>query len=209
MDIDSILLRSPVIPVLTVGSVADAVPIAEALVSGGLAVIEVTLRTAVALDAIEAMRKVPGAIIGAGTVLTCRDLDAALAAGASFIVSPGLTERLVRTARDREVPILPGVATAGDILAGLDLGLSRFKFFPAEPIGGLPLLAALAAPFQHVRFCPTGGIRSDTAAAWLAHPSVLCVGGSWLVPPGPIDPVSIRAAAAAAARLRRPGVGPD
>lgn len=207
MDLDSILLTAPVIPVLTVGSVADAVPIAEALVAGGLPVIEVTLRTAAALDVIEAMRQVPGAIVGAGTVLTCRDLDAALAAGAAFIVSPGLSERLARTARDREIPFLPGVATAGEILAGLDLGLDRFKLFPAEAIGGLALLDALARPFRHVRFCPTGGIRPETAASWLAHPSVLCVGGSWLVPSGPVDPPAIRAAAAEAARLRPSGGG--
>lgn len=205
MDLDSILQRAPVIPVLTVDRLADAVPIAEALVAGGLPVIEVTLRTAVALEVIDSMRQVPGAIVGAGTVLTCRDLDAALAAGASFIVSPGLTTRLAKTARDREIPFLPGVATAGEIMAGLDLGLDRFKFFPAEAIGGLSLLSALAAPFRQVRFCPTGGLRADTAAAWLAHPAVPCVGGSWLVPPGPVDPDSIRAAASAAAALSRGG----
>lgn len=207
MDIDSVLRTAPVIPVLTVDSVADAVPIAEALVEGGLPVIEVTLRTAAALEVIEAMRTVPGAIVGAGTVLNVRDLDSALAAGASFVVSPGLTPVLARAARDREIPFLPGVATAGEILAGLDLGLDRFKFFPAEAIGGLPLLSALAAPFRHVRFCPTGGIRADTAAAWLAHPAILCVGGSWIVPPGPVDRDAIRTAATAAAALRPAAIG--
>lgn len=201
--IETIMRTSPVIPVLVIDDVAHARPIAEALVAGGLKVLEVTLRTHAALDVIAAMREVPGAIVGAGTVLNCRDLDSAIAAGAEFIVSPGLTERLAKTARDREIPFLPGVANAGDIMMGLDLGLDRFKFFPAEASGGLKALKALAAPFAQARFCPTGGITAATAPDWLAEEAVLCVGGSWLVGKGAPDPDAIRTAAAAAAAFAR------
>jgi 2-dehydro-3-deoxyphosphogluconate aldolase / (4S)-4-hydroxy-2-oxoglutarate aldolase len=199
--IEPIMQMGPVIPVLVIDDVAAGVAIAEALVAGGLRVLEVTLRTAAALDVIRAMKDVPGAVVGAGTVLNCRDLDAAIAAGAEFIVSPGLTERLAHSARDREIPFLPGVANAGDIMRGLDLGLDRFKFFPAEASGGLKALKALAAPFHRVRFCPTGGITLASAAEWLAEPSVLCVGGSWLVGKGAPDAAAITAAAKEAARL--------
>jgi 2-dehydro-3-deoxyphosphogluconate aldolase/(4S)-4-hydroxy-2-oxoglutarate aldolase len=202
-DIETIMRTSPVIPVLVVDEVAHAVPIAEALVAGGLSVLEVTLRTATALQVIHAMRQVEGAIVGAGTVLNLRDLDAAMGAGAEFIVSPGLTEPLARAALDREIPFLPGVATASDIMRGLDLGIDRFKFFPAESSGGLKALKALAAPFRQVRFCPTGGVTLGTAPDWLAEPAVLCVGGSWLVGKGTPDPVAVRAAAEAAAALPR------
>lgn len=201
--IETIMRTSPVIPVLVIDDVAHARPIAEALVEGGLRVLEVTLRTHAALDVIAAMREVPGAIVGAGTVLNCRDLDAAIAAGAEFIVSPGLTERLAKSARDREIPFLPGVANASDIMAGLDLGIDRFKFFPAEASGGLKALKALAAPFAQARFCPTGGITAATAPDWLAEEAVLCVGGSWLVGKGAPDLPAIREAAAAAAALAR------
>lgn len=201
--IEAIMRTSPVIPVLVVDDVAHARPIAEALVAGGLKVLEVTLRTAAALQVIHEMRQVPGAIVGAGTVLNCRDLDAAISAGAEFIVSPGLTERLAKTARDREIPFLPGVANAGDIMLGLDLGLDRFKFFPAEASGGLKALKALAAPFAQVRFCPTGGITAATAPDWLAEDAVLCVGGSWLVGKGAPDPAAIEAAARESASLAR------
>jgi 2-dehydro-3-deoxyphosphogluconate aldolase/(4S)-4-hydroxy-2-oxoglutarate aldolase len=205
--IEPIMRMGPVIPVLVVDDVASGVAIAQALVAGGLRVLEVTLRTAAALDVIRAMKDVPGAVVGAGTVLNCRDLDAAIAAGAEFIVSPGLTERLTRSALDREIPFLPGVANAGDIMRGLDLGLDRFKFFPAEAAGGLKALKALAAPFRTVRFCPTGGITLASAPDWLAEEAVLCVGGSWLVGKGPIDPAAIREAAAAAVRLGRTATG--
>lgn len=200
-DIERIMRTSPVIPVLVVEEVAHAAPIAEALVAGGLKVLEVTLRTASALDVIREMKKVPGAIVGAGTVLNPRDLDAAIAAGSEFIVSPGLTEKLAHAARDREIPLLPGIANAGDIMRGLDMGLDRFKFFPAEAAGGLKALKALAAPFRHVRFCPTGGITQASAPDWLAEDAVLCVGGSWLVGKGEPDLAAIRAAAASAATL--------
>jgi 2-dehydro-3-deoxyphosphogluconate aldolase/(4S)-4-hydroxy-2-oxoglutarate aldolase len=199
---DELMRRSPVIPVLTVHHVADAHPLAEALVAGGLPVLEVTLRTPTALDVIREMTQVPGAVVGAGTVLNERDLDAAMAAGAAFAVSPGLTESLAKAALARNLPFLPGISTASDIMRGLDLGLDRFKFFPAVPSGGIPVLKALAGPFHQCRFCPTGGITADTAAQWLALDAVLCVGGSWLVNSGPLDTAAIKERARAAADLR-------
>jgi 2-dehydro-3-deoxyphosphogluconate aldolase/(4S)-4-hydroxy-2-oxoglutarate aldolase len=196
---------APVIPVLTIHDAAHAGSIAEALVAGGLAALEVTLRTPSALEAIAEMAKVSGVVVGAGTVLNAADLDASLSAGARFIVSPGLTESLARSAIEAGVPFLPGVATASDLMRGLDLGLTHFKFFPAEAAGGRKALAALSAPFGAARFCPTGGITRETAGEWLAMPSVLCVGGSWLVPAGPPDVAAIRAQAIAAAGLERAG----
>lgn len=200
MTIDEVMTAAPVIPVLVLDGTIDPAALAETFVAAGLPVLEVTLRTPQALDAIRAMAAVPGAIVGAGTVLDSAKLDEAIEAGAQFIVSPGLTEPLSRAAIASGLPYLPGVATAGDIMRGLDLGLSRFKFFPAEAAGGLPVLNALAAPFSGVRFCPTGGIRPDTAAAWLAHPSVPCVGGSWLLPPGETDLAKIAKLAREASR---------
>ena len=202
MDIAAIMAAAPVIPVLVVDDVAHAQPLAEALVAGGLPVLEVTLRTPAALAVMAEMAKVPGAIVGAGTVLSPADLDAALAAGAQFIVSPGLTERLGQAAIASGVPFLPGVANAGDIMRGLDLGLDRFKFFPAVAAGGLPALKALAAPFAMARFCPTGGISAATAPDWLAEPAVACVGGSWIAARGETDWAAIQARAAAGAALR-------
>ena len=199
--IEPIMRLAPVIPVLVIDEPEHGVAIAEALVAGGLRVLEVTLRTAGALEVIRAMKQVPGAVVGAGTVLNTRDLDAAIAAGAEFIVSPGLTDKLAHAALDREIPFLPGVANAGDIMRGLDLGLDRFKFFPAEAAGGLKALKALAAPFRNVRFCPTGGITQASAPDWLAEDAVLCVGGSWLVGKGAPDVQAIHAAAEAAAAL--------
>lgn len=201
-DIDTIMRKAPVIPVLVIEDVAHAVPIAEALVAGGLPVLEVTLRTPVALDVIRAMKKVPGAIVGAGTVLNPDDLDKAIAAGSEFIVSPGLTKKLGKAAVKSGIPFLPGTANAGDIMLGLDLGLTRFKFFPAEASGGIAALKAIAAPFGMARFCPTGGITQKTAPEWLALEAVLCVGGSWLVSKGTPDPAAIEAAAKAASALR-------
>jgi 2-dehydro-3-deoxyphosphogluconate aldolase/(4S)-4-hydroxy-2-oxoglutarate aldolase len=202
--IEPIMRMGPVIPVLVIDNVESGVQIAEALVAGGLRVLEVTLRTTAALDVIRAMKQVPGAVVGAGTVLNIRDLDAAIAAGAEFIVSPGLTEKLAHAALDREIPFLPGVANASDIMRGLDLGLDRFKFFPAEAAGGLKALKALAAPFRNVRFCPTGGITLASAPEWLSEEAVLCVGGSWLVGKGAPGPIAIQQAAAAAAGLGQP-----
>lgn len=202
MNIDAIMRVAPVIPVLVVEDVDHAAPIAEALVAGGLCVLEVTLRTATALDVIREMKSVPGAIVGAGTVLNAADLEAALAAGAEFIVSPGLTDPLGRAAIASGVPFLPGVTTASDIMRGFDLGLDRFKFFPAMASGGRAALQALAAPFAAARFCPTGGITEDNASEWLANEAVLCVGGSWVVPKGQPDRARIRLAAEGATRLR-------
>ena len=199
MNIETIMRTAPVIPVLVTEDVAHAAPIAAALVAGGLRVLEVTLRTAAALEVIAEMAKVDGAIVGAGTVLNPADLDAALKAGAQFIVSPGLTDPLARAAIGSGIPFLPGTANASDLMRGLDLGLDRFKFFPATAAGGLPALKALAAPFGNVRFCPTGGITEATAPDWLAEEAVLCVGGSWIVPKGAPDAALIRQRAAAAA----------
>jgi 2-dehydro-3-deoxyphosphogluconate aldolase/(4S)-4-hydroxy-2-oxoglutarate aldolase len=201
MSIDEVMRSAPVIPVLVLDGSLDPVALAETLVEAGLPVIEVTLRTPSALAAMKAMSSVDGAIVGAGTVLNERMLGEAIDAGAKFIVSPGLTEQLGRAAIASGVPFLPGVATAGDIMRGLDLGLSRFKFFPAEAAGGLPALKALSAPFGGIRFCPTGGIREESAPEWLAQPSVLCVGGSWVVKPGESDLGAIAAQARAAAQL--------
>ena len=181
MTIDEVMGLAPVIPVIVIDDAAGAVALAERLVAAGHRALEVTLRTPAALDAIRAMKAVPGAVVGAGTVLNERHLDAALAAGAEFIVSPGLTEPLGRAAIAAGVPYLPGIATAADIMRGLDLGLDRFKFFPATTSGGIPALKALSAPFGAARFCPTGGITAATMADWLALPSVVCVGGSWMV----------------------------
>ncbi|WP_379922332.1 bifunctional 4-hydroxy-2-oxoglutarate aldolase/2-dehydro-3-deoxy-phosphogluconate aldolase [Erythrobacter sp. R86502] len=202
MNIDTIMRTAPVIPVIVIDDLDHAVPLAEALVAGGLRVLEVTLRTPAALDAIRAMKQVEGAIVGAGTVTNPRDLDAALDAGSEFIVSPGLTEPLGKAAIASGVPFLPGIANAGDIMRGLDLGLDRFKFFPAMAAGGLPALKALAAPFGAVRFCPTGGISLENASEWLAFDPVLCVGGSWVSPKGAPDRATIEGLAREAAALR-------
>lgn len=202
IPIEQIMQTAPVIPVLVVDDADEAVALAEALVAGGLRVLEVTLRTPAALDAIRAMRDVDGAIVGAGTVTSPDELNAAIDAGSKFIVSPGLTERLGAAAIDAGVPFLPGIATAGDIMHGLDLGLTHFKFFPAMAAGGLPALKALAAPFGECRFCPTGGITEETAGAWLAFEPVLCVGGSWIAPHGSTDYAAIETAARKAAAMR-------
>lgn len=198
--IGEIMQAAPVIPVLVIDDIERAVPIAEALVDGGLPVLEVTLRTPVALDAIRTMRQVDGAIVGAGTVVDEQGLQQSIAAGAEFIVSPGLTDTLGRAAVSAEIPFLPGIASAGDIMRGLDLGLTHFKFFPAEANGGISALKALAGPFGQCRFCPTGGIKAETAPDWLALEPVLCVGGSWL---GSGDPDTIRELARTASAMRR------
>lgn len=202
MNIDAIMRVAPVIPVIVIEDEAHAVPLAEALVAGGLRVLEVTLRTPAALGAITAMKQVAGAIVGAGTVTNPRELEAALAAGAQFIVSPGLTEPLGKAAIASGVPFLPGIANAGDIMRGLDLGLDHFKFFPAMAAGGLPALKALAAPFGQCRFCPTGGITPENAREWLAFEPVLCVGGSWVSPKGAPDRAVVEKLAREAFGLR-------
>ena len=202
MTIDDIMRAAPVIPVLVLDGAIEPVALAETLVDAGLPVIEVTMRTPGALHAIQAMAAVPGAIVGAGTVLNELHLAQAIDAGSRFIVSPGLTNPLAMAARDTGIPFLPGVASASDIMRGLDLGLDRFKFFPAEAAGGKAALAALAAPFAQARFCPTGGIRPETASEWLDLPAVLCVGGTWFVRPGEADLATVAERARAAASLR-------
>ncbi|MEG3143917.1 bifunctional 4-hydroxy-2-oxoglutarate aldolase/2-dehydro-3-deoxy-phosphogluconate aldolase [Sphingomonas sp. RT2P30] len=198
-DIADIMRTSAVIPVLVIDDAATARPLAEALVAGGLRVLEVTMRTDAALDAIRAMKQVPGAIVGAGTVVNAEQFEQVMDAGAEFIVSPGLTERLATPIIASGVPFLPGIANAADIMLGLELGLTHFKFFPAEANGGLKALKALAAPFYQCRFCPTGGITEASAPEWLAFAPVLCVGGSW-VTGGSMAEVETKARAAAGLR---------
>jgi len=201
MTMEEIMCAAPVIPVLVLDGEQDWAELARTFVAAGLPVLEVTLRTAGALDAIRAMSEVDGAIVGAGTVVNSRQLEQVAHAGAQFIVSPGLTEPLAKAVAGSGIAYLPGVATAADIMRGLDLGLDRFKFFPAEASGGIPALKALSGPFGNVRFCPTGGIRPDNAADWLALDAVLCVGGTWLYRAGDsMDEVTERARAAAALR---------
>ncbi|MEO3432007.1 bifunctional 4-hydroxy-2-oxoglutarate aldolase/2-dehydro-3-deoxy-phosphogluconate aldolase [Inquilinus sp. CAU 1745] len=181
MTIEDIMRRAPVIPVLTIARVDHAVPLARALVAGGLPVLEVTLRTDAALDAVAAIRReVPDAIVGLGTMTTAADFEAARKVGAAFGVSPGLTPALAEAANASGLPFLPGIATASEAMRALEFGFSRLKFFPAEAAGGRAMLSSLAGPFADLRFCPTGGIREETAADWLKLPNVLCVGGSWL-----------------------------
>jgi 2-dehydro-3-deoxyphosphogluconate aldolase/(4S)-4-hydroxy-2-oxoglutarate aldolase len=198
---------APVIPVLTVERIEDAAPLAVALAAGGLLALEVTLRTKAALAVIREMtRSAPDAVVGAGTVLNPRDLDAALEAGARFIVSPGLTESLASAAAQGGVPLLAGVSTPTDIMRGLDLGLDRFKFFPAETSGGAPALTAFAGPFGRVAFCPTGGISSNNVAQYLGLSNVICVGGGWVAPKDLVahgDFAGVQALAQAAAALPR------
>jgi len=183
VTIDEILQAGPVMPVVVIDDAAHAVPLARALVAGGIRAIEITLRTGAALDAIEAIaREVPDAIPGVGTAITAADVLAALDAGAKFIVSPGMTPALRDAAIGSGLPFLPGVATASELMAGLAAGLSAFKFFPAAQAGGIEGLKALGGPFPAVRFCPTGGVSAANAAAYLALPNVACVGGSWLAP---------------------------
>ncbi|AWH19773.1 MULTISPECIES: bifunctional 4-hydroxy-2-oxoglutarate aldolase/2-dehydro-3-deoxy-phosphogluconate aldolase [Stenotrophomonas] len=177
----AVLKLAPVIPVFTPDDVDDAVQVAQALFRGGLPVIEVTLRTPRALEAIKAMvEAVPDAVVGAGTVMTPAQMQAAKAAGARFAVSPGATPTLYAAARDADLPYLPGVATGSELIVGLEHGLDTFKFFPAVQAGGAALLSAWHGPFADVRFCPTGGISVQTAPQFLHLPNVLCVGGSWL-----------------------------
>jgi len=177
----AVLKLAPVIPVFTPESVEDAVEVARALFNGGLPVIEVTLRTPMAMDAIQAMvEAVPDALVGAGTVLTAAQMEKVKQVGGRFAVSPGATPRLYAAARDTDLPFLPGVATSSELMLGLEHGLDTFKFFPAVQAGGAAMLSAWNGPFGDVRFCPTGGISAQTAREFLHLPNVLCVGGSWL-----------------------------
>lgn len=180
---EDILRAAPVVPVLAIAEIDDAVPLARALVEAGLPVLEVTLRTPAALQAIARIaREVPGARVGAGTVLRAGDLQAVQDAGATFAISPGATASLYAAARTASMPYIPAIATASELMAGLDHGHRVFKFFPAEAAGGVTALKAFAGPFPHARFCPTGGIDATRAPAYRALPNVLTVGGSWMVP---------------------------
>jgi 2-dehydro-3-deoxyphosphogluconate aldolase/(4S)-4-hydroxy-2-oxoglutarate aldolase len=182
-DLAALLAGSPVVPVLVIDSVATAVPLARALVAGGLPLLEITLRTAAALDVIRAIgEEVEGAVVGAGTVLAPDQLAAVERQGARFAVSPGATEKLLDAAHDSPVPLLPGAASASEVMRLLERGYRQMKFFPAEPAGGIAYLKALASPLPEARFCPTGGIDAARARAWLALPNVICVGGSWVAP---------------------------
>lgn len=183
MAFDDELRAARIVPVIVIKELDHAVPLAKALVEGGLNILEVTLRTDAALAAIAAIAsEVKGAIVGAGTVINAGQFAAAAQAGAKFVVSPGLSEEVVQASRDLKIPILPGVATASEIMLGLSLGLSTFKFFPAETSGGAPAIKALGGPFPQVRFCPTGGIGPKNLASYLSLPNVIAAGGSWMVP---------------------------
>src|SRR5580700_4434448 len=183
MKIRDVLALAPVIPVLTVAKLEHAAPLARALYAGGLEVLEITLRTEVALAVIEAMRKaVPEAVVGAGTLLRPEDFKRAEAVGAQFAVTPGLTPQLAEAAKSVSYPLLPGIVSPSEILEALQFGYDTLKFFPAQQAGGIPMLQAFAGPFANVAFCPTGGISRNTAPAFLKLRNVLCVGGSWVAP---------------------------
>lgn len=198
---------APVVAVVTIEDAANAVPLAQALLAGGIGAIEITLRTPAALDAIAAIAKnVPRAAVGAGTVLSANDLDAAAAAGAKFAVSPGATPALLAAAESRALPWLPGAASASETMALAERGYTVQKFFPAQAAGGVELLRSLAGPLPQIQFCPTGGISTNNARDYLGLPNVVCVGGSWLTPPALVhagDWAAITALARAAAALRQ------
>jgi 2-dehydro-3-deoxyphosphogluconate aldolase/(4S)-4-hydroxy-2-oxoglutarate aldolase len=178
-----VMQDAPVIPVIVLHDVAHAVPLARALMAGGIRMLEITLRTSAALECMRAIRaEVPEAIVGAGTVCNARDVDACLEAGARFAVSPGYTAQLGLACRDRGLPLLPGVSTASEIMQAQQDGYTDLKFFPAMQAGGVAMIKALYGPFAHIQFCPTGGITPQNAGEFLALPNVICVGGSWLVP---------------------------
>lgn len=204
--LDALMRLAPVIPVVTPRDIDSTVELARALLRGGLPTMEITLRNPVALDALRAVAtEVPEVYVGAGTVLDPAQLEAAVEAGARFLVSPGSPADLLRAAAAQSIPLLPGVATATEVMTAMSLGWTRFKLFPASAVGGTALLRGLAGPLPQVRFCPTGGITPATAADYLACPNVLCIGGSWLTPVDAIeqrDWSRIQTLAAAAAALR-------
>ena len=205
--LERILRASPVVPVLAIERLDQALPLAEALLSGGISTLEITLRTPVALEAIRCIRRAfPDAYVGAGTVTTPEALRQVAEAGASFAVSPGLTRPLIEAAASSAIPLLPGVMTPTEVMTAMDAGFRFLKLFPAEQAGGIPMLKALAGPFKELRFCPTGGIGPSSAPAYLAQPNVLCVGGSWLTPRALLeagDWQAIQALAREAVALRR------
>lgn len=206
MDTKSLMLTSPVIPVIVLHDVKHAQPLAQALVDGGLPVLEVTLRTDVAMDAMIAMQEINGAIVGVGTALNESDLEKSKKAGAKFAVSPGYTSKLGRAAQAMNLPLLPGVSSGSEIMQAAEDGYHQLKFFPAKQAGGVAMLKAFSGPFQDALFCPTGGIGVDTAEEYLALPNVACVGGSWVAPKAMVEDKDwdgIKALAAAAAKLKR------
>jgi 2-dehydro-3-deoxyphosphogluconate aldolase/(4S)-4-hydroxy-2-oxoglutarate aldolase len=179
----SLLEMTPVLPVVQIADADQAIPVAQALRQGGIAVLEVVLRTPASLEAIRRIRaEVPDVVVGAGTVTDMAKLEAAVEAGSEFLITPGLTPTMAKACQDLSMPVVPGVSCASDIMLGLEYGFSAFKFFPAEASGGIAALKALAGPFGDIRFCPTGGISPDNLAAYLALDCVTCVGGSWLTP---------------------------
>ncbi|MBB3181567.1 bifunctional 4-hydroxy-2-oxoglutarate aldolase/2-dehydro-3-deoxy-phosphogluconate aldolase [Variovorax sp. Sphag1AA] len=208
MNVLTVMRTGPVIPVIVIDQIEDAVPLARALVAGGIRVLEVTLRTPVALKAIEAIaNEVEGAIPGVGTITQRKDFDAALKAGALFGVSPGLTPELIAAAKDSALPLLPGVMTPSDVVAARAAGFTELKLFPAQQAGGVGMLKALGGPFPELHFCPTGGISAATAPDFLCLPNVACVGGSWLTPANAVaarDWGRITALAQETAGLKRP-----
>lgn len=184
MNIRNILHLAPVIPVITIDDINTALPLAEALLEGGLPVLEITLRTPAALAAITAIRqRFPDAVVGAGTIIDQRSIELAHDAGAQFLVSPGATEAVLSAAAARQLPLLPGASTASEVMRLLEHGIVNMKFFPAEAAGGVAMLKALSAPLPQALFCPTGGITLEKAPAYLALPNVACVGGSWMLKP--------------------------
>lgn len=205
IDIEQIMASCPVIPVIVIDNIDDAVPMAQALVNGGLKVLEVTLRTDCGLQAItDIRREVPGAIVGAGTVINADDLTAAVAAGSEFLVSPGSTPALIDAALMQSVPLLPGVVSPSEAMTLLERGITHMKFFPAQAAGGIPMLKSIAGPLPQLKFCPTGGITEANAADFLALKNVLCVGGTWMLDKALIEAKNwsaIEASARAASQL--------
>lgn len=205
-DVVSVIGAGRILPVVVLADPAGAAPLAEALLAGGLRTAEVTFRTPAAADAIAAMAGHPGMLVGAGTVLTVEQVDRAVDAGARFVVSPGFGPAVVRRCQELDLPVFPGVSSATEIQMALDAGLDTVKFFPAEQLGGVGMVSALAAPFRSVRFIPTGGVSAANVADYLAHPAVLAVGGTWMVAPRLLDAgdwaevTRLTAAAVAAAR---------
>lgn len=197
---------APIVPVLVIEDAAQARPLAEALVAGGLPALEVTLRTPAALEAIRRMAEVPGGVVGAGTLVTPEDVRAAKAAGARFGVSPGATDRLIAACEAEGLPLLPGAATASEAMRLLEMGYDMLKFFPAEASGGAPALKAIGAPLPQISFCPTGGVSPGNAETYLSLPNVVCAGGSWVAPRDMVqagDWAGIEALARTASRLGR------
>lgn len=185
---EEILRQGPVVPVMVIHKLEQAVPLAQALMAGGIRVLEITLRTPVAVEAIRAIsRDVPGAIVGAGTVIRPEELTKVAEAGAVFAISPGLTVELLQSANQGTIPLIPGISTVSELMTGMELGYTHFKFFPAEAAGGVKMLKAIAGPFPQITFCPTGGITLDNYLDYLALKNVACIGGSWVAPQEAMD----------------------